>query len=81
MSRYIEARDLKAGDIVDVPDELVAGTDNETIANYEFACVSQVGGGWADDLASEGQVVIYTDNFAVPIFCDAGHPFATEERL
>jgi hypothetical protein len=59
--------ELQPGDVIDVPHQLVVGTDNEAMNEFEYAVVECVGGGWADHLAGPGEVVVYTENFAVPI--------------
>lgn len=63
----IAARNLAPGSYIDVPEDVVRGTDNECCGEFEYAEVEQVDGGWADSAAPEGHVVIYTTNYALPI--------------
>lgn len=79
MSRYVEARSLRPGDRVDVPADIAAGTANEGLAEFVYAQVERVNGGWADGCAVDGEVVIYAPNFPAPIICDAGYLFEVEE--
>lgn len=59
-----------SNDLIDVPAGIVAGTPNETVAEYEYAEIESVNGGWADSQAGPDEVVIYAPNFAAPIICD-----------
>ena len=68
----VAVKDLSPGDMIDVPDDLVIGTDNYPANAYEYAVVEQVGGGWADGAAGTDEAVIYTENFALPIVTRAG---------
>lgn len=76
----VRAADVKPGMSVDIPADVVKGTDNEQIQPYEYALIEAVSGrgtawrGWADGMAGPGQVVLYTTNFAVPILIDAERP-------
>jgi hypothetical protein len=65
------AVDLVEGDVIDVPEAWVAGTDNEVCAQYEYATVECVNGGWLDNAAGPDEVVIYVPNFAAPIVAKA----------
>lgn len=79
MPTSIQARDLSGGMRVDIPASVAEGTDNETIAEYEYAEVESVNGGWADSLASPGQVVIYAPNFVSPIIVAGNLPLDVQD--
>lgn len=66
----IKARDLRPGDMFDVPEDVAAGTDNDVCAEYEYAVLESVNGGWADGVARAGEVVLYVPNFAAPVLID-----------
>lgn len=74
MSAGVLAESLTPGMMIDVPPDLVEGTDNEAIVDFEYAVVEQVNGGWMDNAAAENEIVIYTTNFAVPIVCPSNRP-------
>ena len=65
-----KARHLSPGSVIDVPADVVAGTENEQIQESEYAEVESVGGGWADAHAGEGQVVLYVPTWVAPIVID-----------
>jgi hypothetical protein len=66
------AKDLVEGDRVDFDPTAPYITDaNRPQAEAEYGFIQSVGGGWAAGLATEGEVVLYTENFAEPLILPA----------
>jgi len=67
------AKDLEEGDRVDFDPEAPYITEaNREFAKHQYASISVwEQGGWADDMAKPGEVVLYTDNFPQPIILPA----------
>lgn len=66
------AKDLEEGDRVDFePTAPFLDPQNQQCAPFEYASIECVGGGWADHMARDGEVVLYTHNFVNPIILPA----------
>jgi len=78
---FKRASDLRPGDLIDVPEHLTVGTDNEVVGRYEFGEVESVGGGWADALARPTEVVVYVPTFVAPIVCPEWQEFEVVGQL
>jgi hypothetical protein len=68
----VKAHTVQPGDAIDFTGkEPYLHDHNVTTAENMYACVESVNGGWADGVAQPGEVVIYTNNFPLPIVLPA----------
>lgn len=68
----IKAIEVQPGNVIEFTGtESFLHPDNRPAAQFEYAHVTDIGGGWADGAAKPGEVVLYTENYPLPIIVPA----------